>query len=117
MDLNTNDISNSFYNGIKQIAALCFSLEYPTIINVPHNVLNAYKKTLGLSCMLETYSFDGLERVKTAIENAVNNIELDETVINVIDSDDDASTSTNNEQNIFDPFDQSDDSSSESSEV
>ncbi len=26
MDLNANDISDSFYNGCKQIAALCFSL-------------------------------------------------------------------------------------------
>merc|ERR1711971_1013383 len=63
------EIAAAFSAGLRQVAALCFSLNYPTIVGVPHTLLRAYKEALALGLTLETYSWEGLETVKQILEN------------------------------------------------
>eukprot|EP01084_Bolivina_argentea_P180122 311183_1 len=67
-------ILNSLHHGINTIAALCFTLEHPTIINVPHSILNAYKTVLALGLELNTYSWNGLQRTKDILPLPIPNI-------------------------------------------
>eukprot|EP01083_Nonionella_stella_P094256 264376_1 len=64
LDIEMDQIAASFYSGLRQISALCFSLNYPTIANVPHSLLRAYKEALSLGLELQTYSWENLETVK-----------------------------------------------------
>jgi len=69
LDITTDQIAASFHSGLRQVAALCFTLNYPTIINVPHTLLRAYKEALSLGLELNTYSWDGLNTIKEILEN------------------------------------------------
>eukprot|EP00483_Globobulimina_turgida_P000817 UN00818 len=68
-DLTTEQIAASFYHGLRQVAALCFTLNYPTILNVPHTLLRAYKDTLALGLELNQYSWEGLDTIRMILEN------------------------------------------------
>jgi len=69
LDITGDQIAQSLYVALHNVAALCFSLNYPTIINVPHSLMNAYKQVLSLGLSLESYSWEQLETVKTALKN------------------------------------------------
>merc|ERR1712154_585332 len=60
----TEQIASSFYQGLRKVAAVCFTLNYPTIVNVPHSLLSAYKEALSLGLELGTYKWEGLETVE-----------------------------------------------------
>jgi len=64
LDITTEQIAASFYQGLRRVAALCFTLNYPTIVNVPHSLLSAYKEALSLGLECGTYTWEGLETVK-----------------------------------------------------
>eukprot|EP00484_Ammonia_sp_Unknown_P000938 CAMPEP_0197020694 /NCGR_PEP_ID=MMETSP1384-20130603/1549_1 /TAXON_ID=29189 /ORGANISM="Ammonia sp." /LENGTH=342 /DNA_ID=CAMNT_0042448371 /DNA_START=106 /DNA_END=1134 /DNA_ORIENTATION=+ len=68
-DIDNEQIAGSFYFGLRQVAALCFTMNYPTIINVPHSLMNAYKEALSLGLELNSYSWEGLDTVKQILEN------------------------------------------------
>lgn len=68
-DITTDQIASSFYAGLRQVGALCFTLNYPSMVTVPHSLLRAYKETLALGLELNTYSFEGLDTIKTILEN------------------------------------------------
>jgi large subunit ribosomal protein LP0 len=68
-DISAEQIASSFYNGLRQVAAFCFALNYPTIINVPHTLLRAYKDTLALGLELNQYSWEGLDTIRMILEN------------------------------------------------
>lgn len=69
LDLDDDDIANAFYVGLRNIAALCFKLNYPSITCVPHSLLNGYKKVLSLGLKLNTYTFSELETIKEILKN------------------------------------------------
>merc|ERR1712129_449599 len=69
LDITTDQIAASFYQGLRQVAALCFTLNYPTIVNVPHSLLSAYKEVLSLGLEMGTYAWDGLDTVKAILAN------------------------------------------------
>ena len=69
LDITPEQIAGSFYCGLQRVAALGFTLSYPTIIGVPHSLLRAYKDALALGLELNTYSWDGLDTVKEILEN------------------------------------------------
>ena len=63
LDISDDQVANHFYVGLRNVAALCFKLEYPSIVCVPHSVLNGYKRTLALGLKLTNYSWPELETV------------------------------------------------------
>jgi large subunit ribosomal protein LP0 len=69
LDITDEMIADSFFQGTRRVAALSFSLNYPTIVNVPHSLINAYKKCLALGLSLNTYTWEKLDTVKKILEN------------------------------------------------
>jgi len=69
LDITTDQIAAAFSAGLRQVAALCFTINYPTIVGVPHTLLRAYKEMLALGLELNSYSWEGLDTVKQILEN------------------------------------------------
>jgi len=69
LDITPEQISQSVFSALQNIAALSFSLDYPSIVTVPHSLINAYKQVLGLGLSLESYTWEELETVKNALKN------------------------------------------------
>jgi large subunit ribosomal protein LP0 len=69
LDITDEEIANAFYNGLKNISSLCYEINMPIILNVPHSMINAYKKVLSLGLSLNSYSWDKLKTVKDMLEN------------------------------------------------
>ena len=62
------ELTSSFAYGLHKISALCFSINYPTIINVPHSLLNAYKKVLSFGLKLNNYSWNNLHFIENELK-------------------------------------------------
>jgi large subunit ribosomal protein LP0 len=69
LDLTDEDIASFFYNGLRRVAALSFTIDYPNITMVPHAIFNAYKKMLALGLSLDAYSWENLALVKEMLAN------------------------------------------------
>lgn len=69
LDLTEEDIAQSFYVGLRNVASLCYQINYPSIINVPHGILNAYKRIIALGLSFKTYTWENLTLVKDILEN------------------------------------------------
>jgi len=68
LDIDEKVLIDRFLSGIKTIAAISLALKYPTIVSVPHLLVNAYKNLLAISLATE-YTFDGSEKVKEYLAN------------------------------------------------
>jgi large subunit ribosomal protein LP0 len=62
LDIDEQDLFNRFLTGIKTIAAISLALNYPTIVSVPHTLVNAYKNLISIALVIN-YSFEGDEKV------------------------------------------------------
>jgi len=68
LDIDESVLIDRFLSGIKTIAAISLALKYPTIVSVPHSLVNAYKNLLAISLATE-YTFPGSEKVKEYLAN------------------------------------------------
>jgi len=68
LDIDEQVLIDRFLSGIKTIAAISLALKYPTIVSVPHLLVNAYKNLLAISLATE-YTFEGSEKVKEYLAN------------------------------------------------
>jgi len=68
LDIDSQELIDRFLQGIKTVAAISLALNYPTIVSVVHEVVNAYKKILGLSIATD-YTFEGSAKIKEILEN------------------------------------------------
>jgi len=68
LDIDSSELIDRFLKGIKTIASISLALNYPTIVSVVHELVNAYKKLLGVSLATE-YTFEGSEKIKEMLEN------------------------------------------------
>jgi len=68
LDIDSQELVDRFLKGIKTIAAISLALNYPTIVSVVHELVNAYKKVLGVSLATE-YSFEASAKIKEILEN------------------------------------------------
>ncbi len=62
LDIDENVLIDRFLAGVKTVASISLALEYPTIVSVPHLLVNAYKNLLAISIGTD-YTFDGAEKV------------------------------------------------------
>merc|ERR1719219_411608 len=58
------DIAMAFGRAVRQVAALCLSLNYPTAASVPHSIMGAYKNMLAIGLACKDYSWENLGKVK-----------------------------------------------------
>lgn len=68
LDIDEKVLIDRFLSGVKTIAAISLALKYPTIVSVPHLLINAYKNVLAISLATE-YTFFGSEKVKEYLAN------------------------------------------------
>eukprot|EP01084_Bolivina_argentea_P034875 64598_1 len=66
-DITAERIQNSFASAIQQTTSLCISLNYPTLLNVPYSMYNAYATIVALSLNFNTYTWDGLDEIRERI--------------------------------------------------
>jgi len=69
LDITPEEIAGSFSLGVQKVAALCYEIDYPTICNVPHTLIHAYKDALALCLDFETYKWEGLEHIREVLKN------------------------------------------------
>lgn len=62
LDIDSQELIDRFLSGIKTIAAIALALNYPTIVSVVHELVNAYKRVLGVSLATD-YSFEASAKV------------------------------------------------------
>jgi len=68
LDIDENVLIDRFLAGVKTVASISLALKYPTIVSVPHLLVNAYKNLLAISIGTD-YTFDGAEKVKEYLAN------------------------------------------------
>merc|ERR1719264_228119 len=64
LDITQSDIACAFNAGVREVAALCLSLNYPTAASVPHSIMDAYKSMLAVGLACSSYSWENLVKVK-----------------------------------------------------
>lgn len=64
LDISTSDIASAFNAAVREVAALCLALNYPTAASVPHSIMDAYKNMLSIGLACQGYSWDNLSKVK-----------------------------------------------------
>jgi len=67
LDIDDNDVSACFFAGLMQVAALSLAVNYPTVASVPHSVMNAYKKMIGVALGIDGYEWEHLKYVKEVL--------------------------------------------------
>lgn len=53
LDIKDEDIREKFVEGVMNVAGVCLSIGYPTIVSVPHSVLNGFKNLLALAAVTD----------------------------------------------------------------
>jgi len=49
LDITDDDIKASFMSGVRNVAALCLAIKYPTTASVPHSIVNGFKNLLAIA--------------------------------------------------------------------
>jgi len=63
LDLTMDDIAMSFQTGLQRMAALCLGAKYPTLVSIPHSIINGYKNVLAISIATD-YTFPLAQKIK-----------------------------------------------------
>lgn len=64
LDITSADVAAAFSKGVREVAALCLALNFPTAASAPHSVMDAYKNVLAIGLKLKGYSWENLTKVK-----------------------------------------------------
>jgi len=67
LDISSSDVAAAFNNGVREVAALCLALNYPTAASVPHSIMDAYKNMLAIGLATKNYKWANLEKVETIL--------------------------------------------------
>jgi large subunit ribosomal protein LP0 len=68
LDLTDDDILKKFFSGVNNVAALSLQIGFPTVVSVPHSVMNGYKNLIAISVMTD-YTFPGAEKIKQLLSD------------------------------------------------
>jgi len=63
LDITDDDIKAKFMAGVANVAAVCLSINYPTIASVPHSIVNGMKNLLAVAAVTDI-SFKEAETLK-----------------------------------------------------
>jgi len=67
LDISSSDIASAFNNAVREVAALCLALNYPTAASLPHSIMDAYKNMLAIGLACKDYSWENLTKVKAIL--------------------------------------------------
>jgi len=68
LDLTDDDILKKFFGGVNNVAAVSLQIGYPTVVSVPHSIMNGYKHLLAISVATD-YTFPGSEKIKQLLSD------------------------------------------------
>jgi len=68
LDIEEKVLIDRFLSGITTIASISLALHYPTIVSIPHLLVNTYKNLLAVSIATD-YTFEGAKKVKEYLAN------------------------------------------------
>lgn len=68
LDITDDDLGGYITAGLRNVAAACLELDFPTIASVPHSLINGYKNVLSIAVETD-YSFPLAEKVKEYLAN------------------------------------------------
>merc|ERR1719410_488303 len=63
LDITDDDIKAKFMAGVANVAAVCLTINYPTIASVPHSIINGMKNLLAVAAVTDI-SFKEAETLK-----------------------------------------------------
>jgi len=69
LEITPADVACAFNRAVREVAALCLALNYPTAASVPHSIMYAYKNMLAVGLGLKTYTWDNLDKVKEILKD------------------------------------------------
>merc|ERR1712117_152738 len=69
LDISPSDVAAAFNSGVREVAALCLALNYPTAASVPHSIMDAYKNMLAIGLATKNYKWENLEKVEKILED------------------------------------------------
>lgn len=69
LDISPSDVASAFNSAVREVAALCLALNYPTAASVPHSIMDAYKNMLAIGMACKNYSWENLEKVETILKD------------------------------------------------
>jgi len=53
LDITDDDLVKCFQDGLANIAAVCLSIGYPTVVSVPHSIVNGFRNLLALAAVTD----------------------------------------------------------------
>jgi len=68
LDLTDDDILKKFFQGVNNVAAVSLQIGYPTVVSLPHSLMNGYKNLLAVSVATD-YTFPGSEKIKQLLSD------------------------------------------------
>lgn len=68
LDISDDDLKQKFMMGIRNIAAICLEIGYPTVASVPHSLINGFKRLLAIAVETEI-SFAEAEMTKEYLKD------------------------------------------------
>lgn len=63
LDITDDDMVQKATAALRNVAALCLGAGYPTLVSLPHSVINGYKNILAIAVETD-YSFPLADKVK-----------------------------------------------------
>jgi len=69
LDISPSDVAAAFNGAVREVAALCLALNYPTAASVPHSIMDAYKNMLAIGMACKNYSWENLEKVEAILKD------------------------------------------------
>jgi large subunit ribosomal protein LP0 len=68
LSITDDDLTASFQAGLQQVASVCLASDYPTLVSVPHSIINGYKNVLSISLATD-YTFPLAEKIKAFLSD------------------------------------------------
>lgn len=69
LDITTEQLLQTFRDGVRNVAAVSLAIGVPTLASVPHSLINGYKRVLAAVLTMDDYSFKLADRVKEMLKN------------------------------------------------
>jgi len=68
LDYTDEDILKKFFAGVNNLAALSLRIGYPTVLSVPHSVINGFRSLVAIS-LETTYDFPAADKIKKILSD------------------------------------------------
>jgi large subunit ribosomal protein LP0 len=68
LDITDDDLKARFMSGVRNVAAICLKINYPTIASAPHSLANGMKKCMAVAAVTEI-TFKEAELIKAYLKD------------------------------------------------